>query len=596
MPLYTKESLENLKRRIDLIEVVSSHVEMQRAGASYKGCCPFHEEKTPSFVVQKGDSHYHCYGCGAHGDAIAFLMLHLKMSFVEAVESLAEKFQVTLEKSDGDMGYKGPPKAELKGTLNHAADFFHFYLLHSEEGKAGLEYLYSRGMTLEFIRRFRIGFAPSDRFLMEKVLKEHGCQLRNMETSGLLSKTQNGGFRPFFSERILFPILDRMGSVIGFSGRKIREEVFGGKYINTPETPLFKKSRVLYGLYECRSRIAKEEQAVIVEGQIDALRMIDAGLNFTLAGQGTAFGKDHVNEVITLGVKKVFLALDGDLAGREATSKIGDLFLKRGIEVRVLSIPDGGDPDQILRDEGTQGMVDRIENAEEYLEFQVRFLSEGKDLHSPAVKNQVAAAISAQIKEWEGELLIYESLRKLAKQLRVPENVLGVGQPHFRPQTFYKKKERVSFGVEIDPDRVLEGDLLRWLFLLGESKPEFLETVKNNLTDVHFKVPICQKLFTDYMEGEGERDLLTLSMKIEDEKERHWLEQLMQKKVHMLRAEESFLETVRLLLQREWMEKREAIKVRIQSGNLSDEEALSLAKEFDQLKQAPPELVLVEET
>jgi DNA primase len=269
--MFTKESLELLRQRIDLPEVLSGHLDLQRSGSSYKALCPFHEEKTPSFMVQRGDSHYHCFGCGAHGDAIAFLMTHVKMGFAEAVESLAERFQVTLEKSEEPQGEKGPSKAKLKQALELASNLYHYLLLYSVEGQVALRYLYQRGLDLDFIRQFQVGFAVRQGDLLMRYLRIHAIDERLQEQAGLISVAQSGRMRDFFSDRITFPIRDALGAVIGFSARKFKEETFGGKYINTPETPLFKKSRVLFGLSYCRSRIAKEAKAIIVEGQIDCL-------------------------------------------------------------------------------------------------------------------------------------------------------------------------------------------------------------------------------------------------------------------------------------------------------------------------------------
>jgi DNA primase len=172
--MFTKDSLELLRQRIDLAEVLSAHVNLQRAGSAFKALCPFHEEKTPSFVVQKGDTHYHCFGCGAHGDAIAFLMSHVKMTFTDAVESLAERFQVTLEKSDEPKGERGPSKAELKQALEHASRLYHYLLLHSDIGQPALQYLYKRGLDLDFLRKFQVGFAPKFQGVLMRYLSEKG--------------------------------------------------------------------------------------------------------------------------------------------------------------------------------------------------------------------------------------------------------------------------------------------------------------------------------------------------------------------------------------------------------------------------------------
>lgn len=587
MVLYTKESLELLRQRIDLVEALSGHVQLRRSGASYKALCPFHEEKTPSFMVQKGDTHYHCYGCGAHGDAIAFLMAHVKLSFTEAVESLAERFGVVLEKAEASNERQGPSKSELKDALEKACRFYHFSLLYTEEGQEALKYLYKRGIDLDFIRLFQIGYAPYERDVFQRVMREENIRDEVLEQAGLILMTETGRKRDFFFQRITFPIRDPMGSVIGFSARKFKEETFGGKYINTSETPLFKKSQVLFGLSYCRRRIAKERKAIVVEGQIDALRLIQAGFNFTVAGQGTAFGEGHVRELLNLGVHHVFLALDADDAGQEATVKIGGLFQKKGVEVTVVKLPSGKDPDSLLREEGPEAFVKLIEEGVDYLTFVVAHLAKTMNIDSPSGKNEIVQTISKRIKEWEQPVMVHESLRKLAELVHVPEEMIGIEMPQ---PVVIKPIGRIGLTT-INPDRILETDLLRWLFLGGETMPRIVEIVKRNLMPDHFRIPVCQRFFSLYLQAVEEnkpRDLLSFAIGLDNEEDQMVLSEIMQRKVNLQKAEEGVGETIRKILQRQWMEKREAIKMQIHSGKLSEAEVLILAREFDEIKKNPP--------
>jgi len=571
MGVYSKKSLELLREKIDLIEVVSSYVNLKAAGSAYKGVCPFHDEKTPSFMIQKGESHYHCFGCGAHGDAIAFLMSYMKMSFVEAIETLAERFQVPLEEVEGEKQVQGPKKKTLKEALLKASQFYNYYLLHSDEGHQALKYLYSRGLDLEFISLFKIGLAPRKGLLFARFMQKHRFSAEELETAGLIKTIANGKKRVFFSNRITFPILDGAGSVIGFSGRKMTEETFGPKYINTPETPLFKKSRTLYGLSFSRRRIAKEKRAIVVEGQIDALRLIQAGFNFTVAGQGTAFTEDHVKELLNLGITEVFLALDGDDAGIEASSKVGDLFQKQGIEVRVISMPHGMDPDTVLKEEGPLAFTKLLEESQNYLNFLIDYFSRDVDLTSPSQKNHLIQTIVTRIRGWDHPLMVHESLRKLARLTQVPEKLVGVGQEELRRSTYIKKEGRLS-EIEVDPNRVIETDLLRWLFLLGDSKEKLLHIIKDNLRPMHFTTTICRRLFSIYLENLEEQkatDLLSIANNLESAEEQLVFSEIVQKKVNTDRSEEGVIETVTKLLQHHWMEEREKIKIQIQSGRCS---------------------------
>ena len=241
--MYTKDSLQTLKEKIDLIDVVASQIELKRAGAVYKSLCPFHDEKSPSFSIKRGDTHYHCFGCGAHGDAIQFLMQLQGLTFREAVEMLAERFHIPLQ--EDEKVEKGISSLQLQDVLNFASHFYHFYLQRTEEGRVALNYLTKRGLSLDFIRRFEIGFAPEGSDLFLKAMREKNFSMELMIAAGLLTKD---GRRTFFRERVTFPVRNPRGSVIGFSARKIKEETFGGKYINTSETQLFKKSRHLFAV------------------------------------------------------------------------------------------------------------------------------------------------------------------------------------------------------------------------------------------------------------------------------------------------------------------------------------------------------------
>jgi DNA primase len=591
MSLYSKESLDLLRERVDLLEVVSSHIPMQKSGASYKACCPFHEEKSPSFMIQKGDTHYHCFGCGAHGDSIAFLMGYMKMSFVDAIENLAERFQVTLQRLESGTQEKGPNKSALKNALEKASQYYHYLLLHTTEGQQALAYLYERGIDLSFIQRFQVGYALKQPDALMHLLHAEGVSDEVMQDAGLLSVSASGRKRDFFQERITFPIRDAMGAVIGFSARKFREETFGGKYINTPETPLFKKSHVLFGLSYCRHQIAKDRKALIVEGQIDALRLIASGFSYTVAGQGTAFGEGHVKELVSLGVNHVYLALDADKAGCEAAVKIGDLFQARGVEVSVVEMDQGSDPDSFLKEKGPDAFSERMSKSKDYLLFLYHYLM-GSGSVSPSKKSEIVEGISQRIKKWEHPVLVHESLRKLASISNVPENLLGLSA-HVATN-FIKKSESIQ-KVDIDPNRIIETDLLRWLLLSGENQKSLIALTKKNIAVEKLKTAACRMVYMAILKAFDASitlDFLSLGSEIGSEDEQI-LSDLMERKINLQKADEGVRESIRKILLRDWMEEREMIKIQIQNSNLSEDEVLSLAKKFDELKKRPPEIIEV---
>lgn len=580
MAIISKESLETLRDKVDLVDLIGSYVELKKAGAAYKGLCPFHDEKTPSFTLQKGDKHYHCFGCGAHGDAIQFLTDHLKMNFADAVETLAEKYHVPLIKSEEEKE-AGPSKKEIKRALELAHKFFRFNLLETEEGHEALIYLRSRGIDLAFCEAFEIGYALKEQGLLKKWLNNNKISNEIAREAGLLNTAQ----RDFFQERILFPIKDASGTVIGFSGRKFREETFGGKYVNTPETPVFKKSKVLFGLDLSRKRIVKERRAIVVEGQIDCLRLIYSGLNFTVAGQGTAFGEGHVRELMQLGVEEIYLALDSDSAGEEATKKVGNLFQKEGVGVKVVTLPNGEDPDSFVRREGIDAFTKKLEEGIEYLEFLVKFEAKSLNIKTPSGKNEWVQRLTAIVKGWDSPLMVHESLKKLAELTEVPAELVGVGIPEI-PQTFVKRAMSIN-GFQVDPDRILEGDLLRWLLL--ERNEELNRIAFSHLEPDDFKVRPCQVVF-EAIKADPFKDLFSVSRDLDDIEARMILAELIQKKVNRDKAKPLFLETLQKILDRNWLRKREEIKIKIQSNQYSEEEVLNLIAQFDELKKSPPKV------
>ncbi len=582
MARYTKESLDTLRSRIDLAEVIGQHIELKRAGGAMKALCPFHEERSPSFVVNKGDHHYHCFGCGAHGDAIQFLMQHVRLSFSDAVQQLAERFGVHLDQVDGQQGeVKRSNKGRLKDLLDAACRFYQAFLLYTEEGKVPLNYLFARGITLDFIDAFQVGLSPKVDGPFRKYIHDQGYTDEECKEAGLLAD-RGGRLRDFFQERLMFPIHDAAGSCIGFSARKFQETTFGGKYINTSETPLFKKSRVLFGLSQSRRRIIKTKQAIIVEGGLDALRMIYNGFDLTVAALGTAFGEEHANELKLLGVERVFLLFDGDTAGQEASIKVGNIFQKRGIEVQVAMLQDGQDPDSLLAKEGPLAITKVLVDAEEYLPFLWRHYTKSKNPRTPAEKNKIVQEIVQRIRDWDNPVMVHESLKKLSALTQIPEELFGIDV--LQPRTLhFKSSIKKAQSADIDPDRILEQDLLRILLLYGNGSEELISLARNNIAPSDLRNPLARKLY--------ERFPLNF-FDIMDEELEPFLSEILNKKMLHAKAKEQLIATIQRIKERNWMHERESIKMKIHSGKASEEELMQLVKQFDELTKQMPSVRL----
>lgn len=573
MPLLTKECLESLREKINLVEVVGSHIELKKVGSKNKALCPFHNEKTPSFTVNSGDSHYHCFGCGAHGDGVAFLMNFLGISFREAVEYLSTKYGVKLEYT-GEHDKTDDHKRDLYRINQQVMEFFHFHLLHSEEGKPALEYLFKRGISEEFIKKFMIGYAPEKENFQRAFFRSEKFSDQFLTMAGLLHE---GSGRIFFSERIMFPIHDGMGHVVGFSGRKINDKVFGGKYINTKETKIFKKSRTLFGLNYSRRRIAKEGKVIVVEGQLDALRFIYEGLDYVVASQGTAFGEGHVAELMKLSVEEVIICFDGDSAGDKSAIKVGQLFQKEGVEVSICRFPDGMDPDSYLVEHGKEGFDHLYKAKQSFLAFTVKKISEEKKVSTPAGKNALMTEIKKMMKEWKFPLMVHEGEKQLARLLNVPGKYV-VTTPVTRVIT--KPKERVRFAAD-----VLEEDLIRWLFLVEDR--ELLELIFKNIETSFLRGGLTHKVFEQskilFEEGKS-IDMLHLGASL-DESELAMLNQYKTKKMNVQKPQVGVRLSCQKILDREWLAKCDEIKRKINSDTLSEEELFALAKQFAEVKK-----------
>ncbi|NQU27400.1 MAG: DNA primase, partial [Candidatus Marinimicrobia bacterium] len=343
MGRISREIIERINDTADIVDVVSQYVDLKKRGRNYFGLCPFHHEKTASFSVAPDKNIYHCFGCGVGGSAINFLMEFEKISFVEAVKKLGDRYNITVElEQDGTSREFFSQLYELQELAAQR----YVSVLFSAPGKPALEYLTGRGLSEELIRTFRLGFAPDkwDDLVNNTRSKQYSDDV--LEKSGLFTKSDKGRFDRFHS-RIMFPIMNPAGKVIAFGGRVFNAED-PAKYLNSPETPLYHKSDVLYGLHHTRAAIRAQETLVLVEGYMDLLALYQAGIKNVVAVSGTALTQRHAAQIRKV-AQKVFLAYDGDDAGIGATLRSGYTLYRGGVEPQVIPVPGGQDPDDWVR-------------------------------------------------------------------------------------------------------------------------------------------------------------------------------------------------------------------------------------------------------
>jgi DNA primase len=427
MALISPESLERVKQAADIVEVVSAHTDLRRQGARWVGLCPFHEERTPSFSVEPQEKLYHCFGCGVGGDVIKFVEEKEGLGFAEAVELLADRYGVELEREQEDprAEAKRQRRRRLEQLLERTAAFYASYLWESKEADKARAYLAERGLGEQVLRDFGVGFAPS---AWDKVLvrgQQAGFSVEELRGVGLVQRGRGGGEYDRFRSRIMFPIRDRRGRTLGFGGRAMRSDQ-GAKYVNTAETDFFHKSQMLYGVDRAKTAIAKAARAVVVEGYTDVLALHQAGIEEAVGVMGTAITGEQVAGLSGM-VEEVVLALDADAAGQEAMLRAQRVAAGRRMRLRVAAMPPGEDPAEMIAAENGAGRFRELAAAAvELTAFQVGLVLERTDVASPAERDRALGEV-APVLAGMGETASRDELvRRVADRLDLdPAMVMG---------------------------------------------------------------------------------------------------------------------------------------------------------------------------
>jgi DNA primase len=426
--LISTESLERVKQAVDIVEVISAHTDLRRQGTRWVGLCPFHEERTPSFSVDAQEKLYHCFGCGVGGDTIKFVEEKEGLGFAEAVELLADRYGVELEreKEDPRAEAKRQQRRRLGELLDRTASFYAAYLWDSDEAGKAREYLAQRGLGEEVLRGFDVGYAPSawDTVLLRG--QRAGFKVEELRGVGLAQRGRGGGEYDRFRSRIMFPIRDRRGRTLGFGGRAMRSDQ-GAKYVNTAETDFFHKSQMLYGIDLAKAAIAKAGRAVVVEGYTDVLALHQAGIEEAVGVMGTAITEEQVAALSGM-VDEVVLALDADAAGQEAMLRAQRVAAGRKMRLRVAAMPAGEDPAEMIAGEGgPERFGALVDQASELTAFQVGLVIARTDSSSPAERDRALDLEIAPILAGMGEGASRDDLiRQVAEKFDMePAMVMG---------------------------------------------------------------------------------------------------------------------------------------------------------------------------
>jgi DNA primase len=417
-----QDFIDELMTRVDIVEVIDARVPLKKAGREYVACCPFHGEKTPSFTVSPEKQFYHCFGCGAHGTALRFLLEYDRMDFREAVEELARGVGMVVP----DGGRPGRPREpDLHGLLEKAAAYYRDQLQRHPQAPEARRYLAQRGLDDAVMERFGIGYAPPGWENLARALGGDDDSLARLVRSGMLVEKEDGRRYDRFRERVMFPIRDRRGRVVGFGGRALGDAK--PKYLNSPETPLFHKGREVYGLHEAMQAYRKLPRLLVVEGYMDVVALAQHGIGYAVATLGTATTPDHLSRLFRLTPDLAF-CFDGDRAGRAAAWRAletGLPFMVEGREVRFLLLPEGEDPDTLVRKEGAEAFEARLGRALPLSELFFETLSTGLDLTTVDARARLVEQARGPLARLPQGVFRQMMLQRLAELATLPADELS---------------------------------------------------------------------------------------------------------------------------------------------------------------------------
>ncbi len=502
--------IEEVKAHNDIVDVISKYVSLKKSGKNYKGLCPFHKEKTPSFIVSEEKQFFHCFGCSESGDVITFIMKMENLDFPSAVILLGEWVGIYPDKNS--LSEKEKTEISRKNTIykiNREAAIFYYKNLHKKH-LFGLRYLYRRGLDIRTIKKFGLGYADDQWDSLNSYLLDKGYDQKSICDAGLaIEKKNKDGFYDRFRKRIIFPIFNATGKIIGFGGRAIDTETIP-KYLNSPETPVFQKGSHLYGLNFAKRAVGLEKQIIVVEGYMDVLSLYQHGFKNVVASLGTSLTKQHV-ELLKRYASEILIAYDADAAGQAATLRGLDLFSEAGCSLRIIQFPEGQDPDEFILKNGNQAFADKILQASPLVDYKIMLAKQQNDLATAEGKIQFVRAVTKIIRQLKSSVEKDAYIQKVAQESQISIEAiqsevygnshylyLNEKKPIFSNAKYRSKSDRHNNRYKIKPvqpiqkSRHIEAErcLLKILITYPESFPKIHEIISyDDFTDsTHGKI------------------------------------------------------------------------------------------------------------
>lgn len=508
----SESKIEEIRNAANIVDVVSEYVQLRKRGRNYIGLCPFHSEKTPSFTVSDEKQIYHCFGCHNGGNVFKFLMEYKKISFIEAVQEIAEQYNIELKYDDSYP--EAQSEQEILFDINtEVARYFSNNLLNDEEGQIARDYFQKRNIKVQTMRAFGLGYALNGWENLVSFLKQKNIDLEKALQLGLIGRNKDGRVYDKLAGRIIFPIFSPNGRVVAFAGRKLREDDTGGKYINSPESIIYVKGRVLYGLSFAKDEIRKLDKAIIVEGYMDLISLYQAGIKNVVAVSGTALTDDQV-QLLSRYTKNVVLLFDADTAGISASMRSIEILLRKDFDVKIATLPSGEDPDSFVNKYGREEFEEVIKRAENFLEYQTAYYEKQGMFDDPT---KAAEAIRDLVKpiaiiddDLKRNILIKTISRKfnlreklLEKEL---EKALEQEKKSARTQTQRIYKEEIKSAETLIAPQIrkvppqvynTEKEIIKLLF---ENDETIFEMITGNMEPEIFELELHRKILSDVKE------------------------------------------------------------------------------------------------
>lgn len=520
--LIPQETIENIRRQTNIVDVIGQYVQLKKSGKNYLGLCPFHNEKTPSFSVAEDKQIFHCFGCGKGGNVFSFVQEIEGLSFPESVERVAELSDLNLSFEINSKPQTLSPKVLEENQLiqihEKTSELYHHILMNTQIGEKALQYLLDRGLTEEVIRTFQIGFAPRDRSLLSKVLEKENFSEELLRKSGLLFQMDNGDWLDRFYQRIMFPITNYQGKIIGFSGRILEDETFDStdqpKYLNSPETELFNKRFILFNFNQARSEIRKKNEVILFEGFMDVISAWMSGVKNGVASMGTSLTVDQIRALEKVS-EDCLISYDGDNAGIEATNRAIDLIASEStMSIQIVSIPDKMDPDDYRKKYGNDSLKELIKNNRDTVfQFKKEYLKRGKNIRVEADKLEYIDELLQEVSNISSIVEADLALTQLAEEFNLSkstlQNELRTKKQHYKQEvtsdSFYQKELVIPKHYETKKiDQIEKAEMTLIYRVLNERSAYQFLSLKEEIFFVH---DVYQELYlhlTNYIATNGE--------------------------------------------------------------------------------------------